>query len=178
MQVRSGSILIADPVHADSEHTKSIVLITESTEYSTLGLTLNCISHYNMSVLMKQHDVEWPYDNTVYTGGAYNPGSLIMLHSDDWYSSNTMYVDSGFSISSDMVMLEKLEVGNAPSWHKMYLGCEYWQPEQLEWELRKSNPKWLVLPYPSQVLIELTDPDDQWRAAVDEYSQELFRNYF
>lgn len=176
MQIRSGSLLIAHPAHARAHRTNSVVFITESNNYSTLGLTLNAVSNYDLRELMTQHDIDWQGADTLYMGGSYNSTALVMLHSNEWYSSNTMSVDQQFSISSDQLMMEKMSMGNAPDWYQLFIGCEAWDADDLEHQLRSKNPKWLLLSRPSQALIELAD-EHLWQNAVEEYSQDVFSNY-
>ena len=177
MQIRSGSLLIAHPVHADNENRKHVVYITESTSQSTMGLTLNNLSRHNLRLLMEKKGVEWYGPNQVYIGGEYNPHALIMLHSNDWYSSNTMDVANNLALSSDGLMIEKMEMGNVPEWYRLFVGCKGWEPAQLGHELKSKKPKWLLLAKPSQVLIELSD-EKLWDNAVAECSQSVFDSYF
>lgn len=176
MQIRPGSLLIAHPVHADRENNKHVVYITESTPVSTMGITLNNLSRYDLKQLMAQKGIEWYGDREVYIGGEYNPHALVMLHSNEWYSSNTMQVDQNLSVSSDGLMVEKMEMGNTPEWYRLFVGCKGWEPTELAHELKSSKPKWLLLAKPSQVLIELADANI-WNNALAEYSQDVFSNY-
>ena len=177
MQIRPGSLLIAHPVHADKENSKKIVYITESTSVSTMGLVLNDLSKYDLKKMMARRGIEWYGDSEVYRGGEYNPHALVMLHSDEWYSSNTMQVDNSLCISSDDLMLEKMEMGNTPEWYQLYVGCKGWQPMELKQELKSKKPTWLLLANPSHALIELADAN-VWHHAVAEYSQDVFDTYF
>jgi putative AlgH/UPF0301 family transcriptional regulator len=177
LQIRPGSLLIAHPVHAHRENRKHVVYITESTSASTMGLTLNNLSTYNLQVIMDQKGIDWYGPREVYTGGEYNSHALIMLHSDEWYSSNTMDVNNNLALSSDGLMIEKMEMGNTPEWYRLFVGCKGWEPAELGHELKGKNPKWLLLAKPSQVLIELSD-ENLWDNAVAEYSQDVFDSYF
>ena len=177
MQIRPGSLLIAHPVHADRENNKHVVYITESTSASTMGITLNNISRYDLKELMEQKGIEWYGDREVYIGGEYNPHALVMLHSDEWYSTNTMQVDQNLSISSDGLMVEKMEMGNTPDWYRLFVGCKGWEPTELAHELKSSKPKWLLLAHPDPSLIE-SKHEDTWTLAVMQCSQDLIDNYF
>ena len=177
MQIRSGSLLVSHPVHCEREHKKHVVYITESNDISTIGVTLNHLSSYDMREFMDQKGIEWHGDRSVHIGGVYNPHALIMLHDSYWYSSNTMQVNRDYSISSDATMLEKMEMGNTPDWYKMFIGCTAWSASELEYELRNRKPRWLFIPNPSDELVR-SDDDEMWERAVDEYSQDIFNNYF
>ena len=106
MQIRPGSLLIANPKHADNHQQGMVVYITESTNYSTMGIVLNSSDSYYLSDLLEKKGISWPFETLVNIGGNYSPTCMIMLHSGDWYSSNTMPITTDISISSDHVMLE------------------------------------------------------------------------
>jgi putative AlgH/UPF0301 family transcriptional regulator len=126
---------------------------------------------------MAQRGIEWPWHQEVYYGGEYNPNAMIMMHSDNWYSRNTMEVGNNLSISSDEFMVEKMEIGDLPLWHRLFIGCKVWTPRELAQELKGNKPKWIVLPHPSQSLLEM-DHKQQWQTAVRECSRELVATYF
>jgi putative AlgH/UPF0301 family transcriptional regulator len=177
LQIRPGSLLIAHPVHATLARSKQVVYITESNNYSTTGLTLNNLGSYDLRELLARQNIDWYGDNRLYHGGDYNGSAMVMLHSDEWYSSNTMPVDNHLSISSDDVMMEKLEMGNRPDWYRLFVGIEAWDQAELEHQVKRTNPKWIVLAKPSQALIELSD-ESLWHNALAEYSQDVFDSYF
>jgi len=174
--IREGSILVSHPVYAHKEQRNSIVYVTESTENSTVGITLNQ-PMTDMRSLMQQKNVDWSWDHPVFRGGDVNANALIMLHSDEWYSSNTMTVGNNLAISSDGLMLEKLDMGNHPHWFKLVLGCRYWEPAELGHVLKGKRPRWLLLPQPSNDLI-CDKPERMWKHAVAECSQSVFASYF
>ena len=60
-------------------------------------------------------------------GGDNNESAMIMLHTDEWYSSNTIQINDHLSMSSDDLMMEKLEMGNVPEWYRLFLGFEGWE---------------------------------------------------
>tara|TARA_R110002074_G_scaffold152974_5_gene307681 strand:- start:15 stop:446 length:432 start_codon:yes stop_codon:yes gene_type:complete len=143
-----------------------------------MGLMMNSGNMYDMGQLLSHKGINWPHDTHVYIGGEYSPTCLIMLHTDEWYSSNTMPVDhKNFALSSDGFMLEKLEMGDIPSWYQIYLGTSGWTPQELEQDLRGDKPKWLVLSHPSFETITC-EPLRIWNAAVRELSTDVFSNYF
>ena len=169
MQIKTGSLLVAHPANADRSIKNHVVLITESSSRSTMGLTLNQSSQYNLVDVMQDQGFSWPLDDTLYTGGHYNSRSMILLHSSDWTSTSTMQVSSDWAISSDTLMLEKLENYNTPNDYRLFVGCTGWQPSELESELRSKSPKWIVMPKPSRRII-MADAEDQWTLALMECS--------
>jgi len=176
VQIRPGSLLIAHPAHAHAQDREQVVYITESNSYSTVGLALNTASDYDLRDLLLEQGIDFSEANTLYTGGDYNRSALVMLHTDEWYSSNTMQIHNNFSISSDHLMMEKLEMGNTPEWYRIFIGWTAWDSQDIEHQLKCNKPKWLLLANPSHVLIELAD-DELWNNAIAEYSQDVFSNY-
>ena len=178
MQIRTGSLLIAHPVNAYKENNKRVVYITESHERSTIGLTLNNLSRHDLKEVFENKGIEWYGPREIYLGGEYNKHALLMLHSDEWYSSNTISVNNNLSLSSDGVMIEKMEMGNTPDWYRLFTGCKGWEPDELGHELKGRNPRWLLLPRPSIKLLVDTNHLHMWDRAVTECSQDLFNEYF
>lgn len=169
--------MVAHPKYADKHHQQHVVFITESTATSTMGLTLNNLSEYNLQKLMQNQGIDWYGPTEVYLGGEYNPNALVMLHSDEWYSSNTMQVDRGLAISSDDLMIEKMEMGNIPEDYRLFVGCKGWEPDELRQELKGPKPKWLLLSRPDSGLIFESSVNNTWKRALEQCSQDLFNAY-
>ena len=143
----------------------------------TTGLILNHLSTYNLREILASKGIEWYGDNTIYIGGASKSSAMIMLHTEEWTSASTVQINNHLCMSSDDLMMEKLEMGDTPEWYRFYLGFEAWDAADIEHQLRRKNPEWLLLPKPSQALVELADKS-LWHNAVAEYSQDVFDSYF
>jgi putative AlgH/UPF0301 family transcriptional regulator len=170
VQIRAGSLLIAHPAYADKSIDKHVVLVTESTNRSTMGLTLNVPNPNNLIDIMQDQGVNWPLDDPLFTGGFYNTRSMIMLHSSEWISTSTMQVSDDWAISSDTLMIEKLGQYDIPRDYKMFIGCTGWRPRELVTDLDDFRPKWLVMDNPSKSIV-MADPEDMWTLAIMECSQ-------
>jgi|TARA_B110000977_G_scaffold56102_1_gene76383 putative AlgH/UPF0301 family transcriptional regulator len=177
MQIRAGSLLIAHPAFAHREQRNHVVYVTESTEVSTMGLTLNNVSKYDLKEVFENKGIEWYGPREVYHGGEYNNSALVMLHSDEWYSQNTMQVNNQLAMSSDSLMIEKMEMADTPDWYRLFVGCKGWEHDDLGYELKSKKPKWILLTHPSIDLLD-TAPAKLWNAAINECSQDLFNEYF
>lgn len=177
MLLRPGSLLVAHPINAHERCHKHVVFVTESTHNSTMGITLNNLSRYDLRDLMEDKGVDWPGERELWVGGPQRSTAMVMLHTSEWYSSNTLPVDHHFSISSDTLMIDKISMHNMPDWYKMFVGCVGWAPDDLARELKGRKPKWLYLAYPSTELIE-GDSETQWDRAITECSQYVFNEYF
>ena len=104
--VKAGQLLVAHPnLPKRSLFANSVILITENNARGHAGLIINKTSGHKADGLLKEHGA-LPTGIDVYTGGPVNPGALIMLHSDEWYGSNTFQIPGGYSITSDLVMIQ------------------------------------------------------------------------
>jgi putative AlgH/UPF0301 family transcriptional regulator len=177
VQIRPGSLLIAHPTNSHPNRTNQVIYVTSSNEHDTNGLILNILSDVDLRMLLLDKGIDWQGDCNLYIGGDSCPNAIIMLHTDEWYSSNTVQIDNNWSMSSDGVMMEKLDMGNSPEWYRLFAGYETWDADDLEHQLRSSRPEWILLAKPSQALIELAD-NNLWQTAVTEYSQDVFDTYF
>lgn len=169
MRIEPGSLLVAHPAHADKSVSKHVILITENTQLGIMGLTLNMPNPQQLVDIMQDQGLHWPLQDTLYTGGYYNTRSLILLHSSEWISTSTVQVAEDWAISSDMLMLEKLEQYNTPRDYRIFVGCTGWQSRELAVELSNKTPKWLVVNNPSRHTV-MADWEHQWARAVMECS--------
>lgn len=176
MQIRAGSLLIANPRYAHPEHEQSVVFITESTEQSTMGIVLNSRESYDLASILENKGVAWPYQTLIGQGGEYSPTCLMMVHTNEWYSSNTMPITNRHSISSDEFMLEKVSAGNEPIWWRLFMGVKGWTPLELNQELKSEQPKWLLLARPPLKVLH-SESKQMWTLAVNAYSQDMFSSY-
>lgn len=171
--IKPGSVLVAHPDLQDEFFEFSVVLITENHKGGTVGLTLNKMHRSTFSEAMDFQD--WPLSEQLYCGGPVNPRALILLHTAGWYSSNTLPVNTDFSISSDLLMTEKMAMGNTPTDYRFISGMSGWKPGQLDEEIQKN--RWLTVPATSRILFE-TSGETQWREAVNAYAEIAVAQYF
>jgi len=173
MLIQTGNLLVSHPAHSDAE---SVIIVTDSGREHTIGIELAVRSEITMAELMQQKSVEWPWHTPVYPGGESNRGALVMLHSLDWTSSNTNFISPELAISSDALMLEKLEMGNAPAWHRLFLGCTVFRTKDLREELARNRSRWLLLSTPSFATLE-RDSKNIWKSCLNELSSRATQQY-
>ena len=176
MQIRAGSLLIANPRNAHPEHEQHVVYVTESTDSGTMGVVLNSNESYDLASMLKNKGVDWPHQTLVGQGGDFSPTCLVMIHTNEWYSSNTMPITNSHSISSDEFMLEKIGAGNEPIWWRLFMGVKGWTPLELNQELKSEQPKWLLLARPPTRVLH-SESKQMWTLAVNAYSQDMFSSY-
>ena len=177
MTIKSGSLLIAHPIHSADSKLDAVVLVTECHSNGIVGLRLNKPAEITMTALMMQKRIQWTGQDQVYSSGNHTPGALILLHRNDWYSRTTMPVDEQWSVSSDEFMLEKLAQNNCPSDYRICLGITLLNTQNIQHDITSTRPKWLLLEDPDPELIN-APAGLQWDMAVSQCSQNLFDNYF
>lgn len=156
---RSGKLLVAHPNLKDSIFKKSVVYICCDNQHEgTIGLILNRQTDSDIRLFFESMRLNYYGSDYFYNGGPINIESLILLHSDDWSSESSMPVKNNLSMSSDLLMLEKFDLGDVPDNWKMFRGISYWHPGQLESEINSATG-WQVL-----------DVDDEVQSLMFDYT--------
>lgn len=173
-----GKLLIAKPnVMRDPHFAKSVVYIYEQTDKVCVGLVLNKPSYMNVGDIQTMRGVHNSgAAGHLYRGGPVSEQSLMLLHTDDWYSSNTIQATHGNAISSDELMLEKMEHNNMPKCWRLMSGMSTWLVPQLQAEIYK-HKAWLVVE-PNQEIFYNFDEEDQWQAGINLASSRLMDQLF
>lgn len=180
-----GKILIAHPnTPQHSIFCKSVIyLYQDRIEQGSIGVMTNKPSQFTLRDLCieKQlglHNIT----SRVYHGGPVNTSALVLLHSNDWRSENTAVAGNTLCITSDNLMLEKIIHGDQPAYWRLFGGLCGWAPGQLSLELTGRYPygpenSWLIASANDDLIFGTTG-DEQWQAAIDSCSKELFNQYF
>tara|TARA_B110000971_G_scaffold63665_1_gene65027 strand:- start:805 stop:1344 length:540 start_codon:yes stop_codon:yes gene_type:complete len=173
-----GKLLIAKPnVMRDPHFAKSVVYIYEQTDKVCVGLVLNKPSYMNVGDIQTMRGVHNSgAAGHLYRGGPVSEQSLMLLHTDDWYSTNTIQATHGNAISSDELMLEKMEHNNMPKCWRLMSGMSTWLVPQLQAEIYK-HKAWLVVE-PNQEIFYNFDEEDQWQAGINLASSRLMDQLF
>lgn len=171
-----GKLLVAHPNLTDSLFARSVILIYQDDATGTVGLMLNKPTQWRVSQLLEEKNI--PYEGTehVYKGGPMNEQAVLMLHDDQWYSSNTLQVGRGLAITSDVLMMHKLAMDNAPNRWRMFAGLSGWAPKQLEMELKSRNG-WLTCEADDSIVFD-KDGERQWNKAVQMCANQMINHYF
>ena len=173
-----GKLLVAKPnVMKDPHFAKSVVYIYEQTDKVCVGLVLNKPSYMNVGDIQTMRGVHNSgAAGHLYRGGPVSEQSLMLLHTDDWYSTNTIQATHGNAISSDELMLEKMEHNNMPKCWRLMSGMSTWLVPQLQAEIYK-HKAWLVVE-PNQEIFYNFDEEDQWQAGINLASSRLMDQLF
>ncbi len=173
---RVGKYLIARPTVNLGFFSKSVVFIYEDSSKGTAGLALTTPSTLTFRELSQERDL--PYTVTphpLYRGGPVGISSIMMLHSDEFASANTLHTGTGFDVSSDEIMIEKLAAGVEPVYFRLMAGGAVWAPGQLDAEIQKGC--WLVSDLDPEIVFGL-DKEEQWAAAIEYAGSQIIAKYF
>jgi len=181
-----GKLLVATPVlNGNVVFAQSVVYIYDDKsleknpqQRQVSGVILNKPSQFKISSLGSLKDI--PFDPSlemkfVHKGGPVSDTSVVLLHTNEWVSTNTLKANNDLSITSDLLMIEKLATGNEPKGWRMFAGMSVWTPEQLDMEVNNQHA-WLVCdPAPNCVFDY--DQEEQWLKALELCSSQILSNY-
>jgi len=175
-----GKLLVATPVlnHNVVFHQSVVYLYDENPQGQVMGVILNKPSKFKISSLGSLKDI--PFDPAldlkyVHKGGPVSDTSVILLHTNEWVSSNTLNAENELSITSDLLMIEKLATGNEPKGWRMFAGMSVWGLDQLDNEINNQHA-WLVCDPTSSNVFDF-DEEEQWLKALELCSQQMLSNY-
>lgn len=164
--MKPGDLLIS---HPRWEPTGRVCLITHVRKDYVLGLELNT----PQGRVLEEYGVE----DTVHYGGPTAPKNLIMLHDSTWTSSDTIHLSEDWSVSSDELMLIKLEMGNTPQEYKLMLGQTVWDTRELADELISDKPSLLWVESAPYDLV-MCDHLEMYDRAVELFTQQQMDMHF
>ena len=141
LKLLKGNLLIAEPsiLHDDSFN-RSIILLTEHNEKSSVGFILNRPLDYTIKDLIPEIDCSFK----IYQGGPVEQDNLYFIHKIPELIPNSMQVSEhiywGGNFESLKILLQEKEIKNTEI--RFFLGYSGWAKVQLEEEI--SNNSWFV----------------------------------
>ena len=141
LEPRKGRLLIAEPsILNDTSFNRSIILLTEHTENSSVGFILNKPMNYVLSDLIPDIDSDFP----VYQGGPVEQDNLYFAHRIPELIENSIEVANGIYWGGNFNQLKELIVNNEieESNIRFFLGYSGWAGNQLESELETNS--WFI----------------------------------
>jgi len=172
--IKPGTLLVAHPDLTDHFFRKSVVLITEANIGGYVGLCLNRSSGLDMPSVLEKHGVSWPLGDELYVGGPIQEQALFMLHTTEFASSNTLAFANYAAVSSDELMIEKMQMGDVPVNYKFISGMAGWNPSQLEKEIIKEK-SWLTCEANEDIVY--CNSSRHWEKAIDLCAASMIDQY-
>ncbi|MDT7831546.1 YqgE/AlgH family protein [Flavobacteriaceae bacterium S356] len=136
-----GKLLIAEPsILTDDSFNRSIILLTEHTENSTVGFILNRPLDYTIKDIIPEIDCDF----LVYQGGPVEQDNLYFVHKSPDLIPNSIEVSNGIFWGGNFDSLKNVLINKQiqPSQIRFFLGYSGWSANQLEDEIETNS--WFV----------------------------------
>lgn len=161
MDTLRGKLLIASPVLADPNFSRTVVLITEHGEDGAMGIVLNRPAEAEVAEVLPEL-AEIAAEEPIFVGGPVQPDSLVVLgeFSDPDRAAWIVVADVGLvSAATDLD-----ELPTALRRGRVYAGFSGWGPGQLEAELEEEA--WIIEP-PLPAELFPGDPASLWSDVLE-----------
>ena len=152
-QAPNALLLVAKPSLVDPNFSRTVVLVTQAEDASTVGVILN-----RPTTVRDERTGE-----SVYSGGPVMPRTVVALfRSEGVPSAPSFHVLQGIYLSMHPAIVEQFQPP-----YRLYAGFAGWMPGQLESEIARDG--WYLLP-PSEELLFRRDTTGMWEELLDRAS--------
>lgn len=140
----NGLFLVAKPSLADPNFARTVVLVTQTEDASTVGVILNRPTALKLSQFLSKEFKTDNYREPIYVGGPVMQQVLIVV-----FRSEKPPVAAAFHVMKDVYLsmhpdnVESLLADSAAR-YRIYAGFSGWAPNQLQSEFMRDG--WYVLP--------------------------------
>jgi putative transcriptional regulator len=156
----NGGFLVAKPHLLDPNFSRTVVLVTQAEDFSTVGVIINRPTMLKLSDFISEGGVETgKYRDRVFLGGPVMRNALVAV-----FQSETPPAAPAFHVLRKLYltmhpdnMKALLESTNRR--YRLYAGFSGWAPRQLESEFDREG--WFVLPADEEVVFR-KDTDGIW----------------
>jgi putative transcriptional regulator len=140
----NGLFLIAKPTLLDPNFAKTVVLVTQTEDSSTVGVIINRPSELKLSQFFSQEFPTQNYRDPIYIGGPVMRQVIIAV-----YRSETVPAAAAFHVLKNIYLTMHpdnitLLLAAPEAQYRLYAGFSGWAPRQLESEFMRDG--WYVLP--------------------------------
>ena len=140
----NGLFLIAKPSLADPNFAKTVVLVTQTEDASTVGVIINRPSNLTLSQFLSPDFPTQNYRDPIYIGGPVMRQAIVAA-----FRSDAVPEAPAFHVLKDVYLtlhpdnIQKL-LADPKARYRLYAGFSGWAPRQLESEFMRDG--WYVLP--------------------------------
>ena len=157
-------LLIAKPHLSDPNFRRTVVLVTQTDDASTVGVILNRPTQLRLQQLMSREVPTENYRDSVYEGGPVMRQVLVAVFRNEGVpGAHAFPVLKGVYLTLHPDNIEKLLV-DPKARYRLYAGFSGWAPRQLESEFRRDG--WYVLPADDAVIFR-ERMDGLWEELVE-----------
>jgi putative transcriptional regulator len=140
----NGLFLIAKPALTDPNFAKTVVMVTQTEDGSTVGVIINRPSPLKLSQFLSQEFPTQNYSDPIYLGGPVMRQAIVAA-----YRSETVPAAAAFHVLKNIYLTMHPDNINlllaAPgAQYRLYAGFSGWAPRQLESEVMRDG--WYLLP--------------------------------
>lgn len=159
--LKAGKLLIAQPLMADANFSRTVVFLCEHGIEGALGFVLNHPTSVSLGDLLP--DV-YSSELNVNHGGPVQLDTLHILHRipetiGGLEIKKGVYWGGSFKVLQDMMLDTEETASNI----RLFVGYSGWSPGQLERELKEGS--WLIGDATQDVVFD-THPDEVWKKAI------------
>ena len=164
----NGVFLIAKPDLADPNFSRTVVLVTQTEDFSTVGVILNRPTTLTLSQFLADSGLDTgKYKDAVFLGGPVMRNALIAVFlSDAPPAAAAFHVLPGLymTMHTDNVRMLLASEGRR---YRLFAGFSGWAPSQLKSEFDREG--WFVLPADAETVFR-ADTEGMWEGLMERAS--------
>jgi putative transcriptional regulator len=143
-QPANGLFLVAKPSLVDPNFARTVVLVTQSEDASTVGVIINRPSNLTLQQFLSPEFPTQNYRDPIFAGGPVMRQAIVAVyHSDAIPEAPAFHVLKGVYLTMHPDNIQKL-LADPKARYRLYAGFSGWAPRQLESEFMRDG--WYVLP--------------------------------
>lgn len=140
----NGIFLVAKPTLTDPNFSRTVVLVTQTEDGSTVGVVINRPSTLSLSQFLSQEFETRNYRDPIFLGGPVMRQAIVAV-----YRSESPPGAAAFHVLKNLYLTMhadnlKWMLGTPGAKYRLYAGFSGWQPRQLQSEFTEDG--WYVLP--------------------------------
>ena len=140
----NGLFLIAKPSLIDPNFVRTVVLVTQAEDASTVGVIVNRPTALRLSQFLSNEFQTQNYRDQIYAGGPVMRQAIVALfRSESAPEAAAFHVLKGVYLTMHADNLQKL-LADVKAEYRLYAGFSGWAPRQLESEFMRDG--WYILP--------------------------------
>lgn len=167
-QPPNGLFLVAKPALADPNFSRTVVLVTQTEDASTVGVIVNRPSQFRLSQFLSPEFPTQNYREPIFLGGPVMRQAIVaVFHSDSVPRAPAFHVLKGVYLTMHPENLQQL-LSDSSARYRLYAGFSGWAPRQLESEFMRDG--WYVLPAEEPMLFRKST-EGLWEELVNKALQ-------
>ncbi len=160
----NGLLLVAKPSLTDPNFARTVVLVTQTEDASTVGVILNRPTTLKLSQFLSGEVPTQNYREPIFLGGPVMRQALVSL-----FRSDSVPKAAAFHVLKDIYLTMHPDniaslLADPAARYRMYAGFSGWQPRQLESEFVRNS--WHILPA-DEATVFRESPDGLWEELLE-----------